>query len=288
MKTYRLLGGLVLTSVILTGCASAPESPEGANLVRQKLTSLQSDPTLANKAPSALEEAEMAVRLAEEPLSESDANRALGAHRVYVADRRVEIATATATTRQTEEERAQLAEERASSRLDARTREADRARADAKRTESEGALARAQSDAEAAELQRQIDALKAEATERGLVLTLGDLLFEFDSSELKAGNTNNLGRLVTFLREYPERNAAIEGHTDNVGSEEYNRELSRRRAESVRSYLVMQGVEARRLTATGLGQSRPLASNDSEGGRQQNRRVEIIIDNPPVAMGTSQ
>ncbi|MFL1405902.1 OmpA family protein [Marinobacter sp. M1N3S26] len=288
MNTHRLLGGLMLGSVLLAGCASTPQSPQGADLAREKLNRLQSDPVLANKAPTALEAAERAVRLAEQPLSDSGQNQVLGAHRVYVADRQVEIAMAKASTRQAEEERAQLAEQRATSRLDARTLEADRARADADRMQQEGEQAQALSAARAADLQRQIDELEAEATERGLVLTLGDLLFEFDSSELKAGNTSHLTRLVAFLTEYPERNAAIEGHTDNVGNMDYNRELSQRRAEAVRSYLVQQGIAAQRLTAIGLGQNQPLASNDSAAGRQSNRRVEIIIDNPPVASANAQ
>lgn len=282
MKTYRLLGGLILGSVLLAGCAGAPQSPEGADFVRNKLTMLQSDPELANKAPGAIEEAEKAVSLAEQPLSGSESDQALGAHRVFVADSQIEIALARATTRQLEEQRAQIAEERAKARLQARTTEADRARADADRMASESAQARALSAAEAAELQRQIDNLKAEATERGLVLTLGDLLFETGSAELQAGNTSNLEKLVTFLQKYPERDAVIEGHTDNVGSAAYNQQLSERRAESVRSFLVQQGVSSQRLTTRGLGQTRPLANNDTEQGRRSNRRVEIIIDNPPA------
>ncbi len=288
MNTHSLLGGLMLGSVLLVvGCASTPQSPDGAELVRSKLNSLQTNPALANKAPAAVKEAEIAVSVAEQPLTDSEEHQALGEHRVYLADRRVEIAMAKAQTRLAEDQRAQLAEERARSRLDARTLEADRARADAERTQREAEQARALSAAEAAELQKQIDNLKAEATERGLVLTLGDLLFGFDSAELKAGNTSNLDRLVTFLKEYPERNAVIEGHTDNVGNETYNRELSQQRAEAVRSYLVQQGIGAERLTAVGLGQSQPVASNDSEAGRQSNRRVEIIIDNPAPAVSSS-
>lgn len=290
MMTNRLLCGMTFGSVLLAGCVAAPQSPPGADLAREKLTRLQSDPALATKAPAALEVAEVAVRLAEQPLTASDEDQSLGAHRVYVADHQVEIAMAKAATRHAEDQRAQLAEQRAEVRLDARTREADgaradadRARGDADRIASEGEAARVASAAEAAKLQRQIAELKAEATDRGLVLTLGDLLFEFDSSDLKVGVTSNLGKLVTFLKEYPTRNAAIEGHTDNVGSADYNRGLSQRRAESVRSYLVQQGIGAQRLSATGLGQSQPLASNDSDSGRQRNRRVEIIIDNPPVA-----
>jgi outer membrane protein OmpA-like peptidoglycan-associated protein len=290
MISNRWLYGLTICALLLSGCASAPQSPAGSDLVREKLTRLQTDPVLANKAPDALEVAERAVRLAEQPLTRSDDDQALGAHRVYLADLQVEIAMAKAATRHSEDEREQLAQQRARVRLDARTREADRARTEvdrarveADRMASEGAAARAASAAEAAELQRQIAALQAEITDRGLVLTLGNVLFGFDSANLQAGATGSLDRLVTFLKEYPTRNASIEGHTDSVGNADYNQRLSQRRAESVRSYLVQQGIGRERLTASGLGQTQPVASNDSDSGRQLNRRVEIVIDNPPLA-----
>jgi outer membrane protein OmpA-like peptidoglycan-associated protein len=236
----------------------------------------------------------------------------------------VEIARAKATTRYAEDQRARFAEARDAARLAARTREADRARddadyarADASRARDSASrarddAARAQDDASrargaadaarsaeavtaadaarrAAELQRQIDVLEAEATDRGLVLTLGDILFATGSAELQGGAASRLNKLVNFLNQYPERRVLIEGHTDNVGSAGYNQGLSQRRAESVRSYLTQQGIEWQRLSASGMGLNRPIAGNDSTAGRQQNRRVEIIIENPPlVSSGDSQ
>jgi len=281
-------------SFVLVGCATAPRSPEGAAEVRSKLTRLQSDPNLADRAPVAIREAEAAVRIAEEPLA-NDA--ALGAHRVYMADRKVEIAIAQASTRYAEDQRAKLGEERERARLDARTREADRARADADAARASAADAAriASADADAArtaasdaarqadELQRQIDALQAKATDRGLVLTLGDVLFSSGRADLKVGATSNLNRLVTFLNQNPSRNVEIEGHTDNVGGDDYNQALSQRRADSVRSFLIQQGISSRRITATGKGEHQPVTDNDSESGRQENRRVEVIIENPPPA-----
>jgi outer membrane protein OmpA-like peptidoglycan-associated protein len=303
----RALTAALVVAAALAGCATTPQSPAGAEAVRNKLSGLQRNTDLATRAPVAIKNAEEAVVLAELPESK---DRELGAHRVYMADQSVEIAIAKAKTRFAEDQRAGLSEARGKARLDARTREADQARgaaelargdaeiaqaeADVARDQAEQArLAaeadRAQADAaasqaalDAAELQRQIDALKAEATERGLVLTLGDLLFAFDSAELKSGGTITLDRLVTFLNQYPERRVAIEGHTDNVGSAEYNRELSQRRADSVSRYLQSKGISGDRLAAKGLGKEAPLVSNDSDSGRQQNRRVELIIDNPPV------
>jgi outer membrane protein OmpA-like peptidoglycan-associated protein len=127
------------------------------------------------------------------------------------------------------------------------------------------------------DLQTQINMLQAKVTDRGIVLTLGDVLFETGKSDLKS--TAALDRLVAFLNKYPDRSVAIEGYTDSVGSEEYNQALSERRANSVRNYLTGQGIAGARLTATGRGESSPVADNSSATGRQQNRRVEVIISN---------
>lgn len=294
MMNMKWWMGLAFSSALMIGCASAPQSPVGADAVRDDLARLQADPVLANKAPEALERAEVAVRLAEQELSDSAEDQALGAHRVYLAERQVEIARAKAATRHAEDQRELFAAQRADARLDARTAEANRAQAAADRADDRSerlanereqareasAASEARAQAEAAELKRQIEQLEAEATDRGLVLTLGDLLFAFDSAELKVGSSSNLDRLVTFLESYPDRNAVIEGHTDNIGNAEYNRGLSERRAESVRQYLVDHGIASDRLRASGLGQTKPLVDNGSDAGRQRNRRVEIIIDNP--------
>jgi outer membrane protein OmpA-like peptidoglycan-associated protein len=125
--------------------------------------------------------------------------------------------------------------------------------------------------------------LQAKPTDRGLVVTLGDVLFMTGRADLQPGAVGNLGRLVTFLNKYPGRTVAIEGYTDSVGSEDYNQRLSERRADSVKSYLIGQGIGSTRLSASGKGESDPVAANDSASGRQQNRRVEVVISNPPAA-----
>jgi len=128
-----------------------------------------------------------------------------------------------------------------------------------------------------------MDDLKAEVTDRGLVLTLGDVLFATGSADLQSGANSNLDKLVTFLNEHPERKVLVEGHTDNVGGEELNQRLSRQRAEAVRNYLTEKGIAAERLSAEGIGMDRPVADNSTRTGRQQNRRVEIIIGNTQSA-----
>lgn len=257
---------LALSAVLLVGCAGTPETPSGAADVRSNLSALQSDPDLAERAADAVREAEEAVRLAEQPLPASEAR--LAEHRVYMAEQKVEIARARATTSYAEDQRERLADDREEARLAARTEEADRARRSS------------------AELQSQIDTLQAEATERGIVLTLGDVLFATGSADLQGGDDDNLNRLVDFLEEHPERGVMIEGHTDSVGDAQSNQRLSERRADSVRSYLVQRGIARDRLSTSGQGQDRPVASNESDSGRQQNRRVEVIIENAPDRSAT--
>ncbi len=286
-----------VAAVLLAACAAVPPKPDGAAEVRSKLTQLQSDSNLANRAPVALKEADTAVRTAEQP----QADRDLAAYRVYMADRKVEIARAQAQTNLAEDQRSVLSAQRESARLDARTHEADVAKGQVATARAEGAeqkvmaeqarsdadsarLVAASSEEQSAELRRQIEALQARPTDRGLVLTLGDVLFTSGRADLKTGATGNLNRLVAFLNQYPDRTVAIEGYTDSVGGEDYNQQLSERRADSVKSYLAGQGIGAVRLSASGRGDSDPVAGNDSAAGRQQNRRVEVIISSPSTSL----
>lgn len=266
---------VLLSSLLLSACAMSPTSPDGSEDVRAKLTQLQQNPDMMTHARVELRDAEAAVELAEQPVDDN----AVAAHRIYMADRMVEIARAKGKVGALEAERELLGEQRDEARLAARTREADRAHAEAESARSSQAQAAAMSAREAEELQRQIDTLEAEATERGLVLTLGDVLFATGSAEIQGGTNQNLEKLVNFLKQYPDRQVLIEGHTDNVGSATFNQTLSRQRAESVRRFLVNRGIESSRLSVSGYGYERPVASNDTATGRQQNRRVEVVIEN---------
>lgn len=111
-----------------------------------------------------------------------------------------------------------------------------------------------------------------------------DMLFSFDSAEIKPGAYPSLDKTADILMRYENTMIQIEGHTDNVGTEEYNMELSRRRADAVGEYLVSQGVNPARIRTVGFGESEPIAGNDSPWGRAQNRRVEMRLQ-PIVAEG---
>jgi outer membrane protein OmpA-like peptidoglycan-associated protein len=312
-NTFTRFATLVAAILLLSACATSQKAPDGPIDARVALTALQSNPLLATRAPVEMRDAEAAVKAAEMTARDS----AHYSHRMLMADQKVEIARARAQSRQYEDQRKALSEQSERARLDARTLEADRARRDAQfaredadsaRTSADSARSAAEtaradaarardeatasqaevaasraevaaSRAERLELERQIAELNARETDRGLVVTLGDLLFATGRSDLMGAAAPNLNKLAAFLDEYKDRTVLIEGHTDSVGSRESNQLLSQRRAESVRSYLVDRGVAANRLTTSGLGQGSPVASNDTATGRQQNRRVEVIISN---------
>ena len=149
--------------------------------------------------------------------------------------------------------------------------------------EQKAAIAQAQAIEQRSqkELQRSqkelMQQLRAKQTAQGLVVTLEDVLFEVNGADLQPGAQPQLLRLVEFLKLNPDRKVLIEGYTDSIGSSEYNLQLSLLRAESVQSFLVGNGLPADRITAIGYGETRPEAPNDSATGRQQNRRVEVVI-----------
>jgi outer membrane protein OmpA-like peptidoglycan-associated protein len=299
----KSLIAIAVASVLLAACATAPVRPSGADEARAKLTRLQSNPDLANRAPAAIAEAEAAVVVAEQPQPDGS----LAAYRVYIADRKIDIAASQAQTKFYEDQRADLEAQQQKARLDARTHEVEvardqtmRAKADndaqklvASQAQSDADQARSDTDAanatsaalteKAAAMQRQIDELDMKVTNRGLVLTLGDVIFATGRAELMTGATGHLDKLVSFLQQYTDRTVLVEGFTDSTGTQAYNQDLSERRARSVSDYLSVHGVASGRISASGRGMSDPVSANDTATGRQQNRRVEVIVSNPAMA-----
>ena len=167
---------------------------------------------------------------------------------------------------------------RAKAEAEAKTREAEQARL-AARAEAEKA---ARAKAEADQLTKELSDLKAKQTERGIILTIGDVLFATGKADLSPDAMRSVDKLVEFLQKYTNRNVLIEGHTDSVGSDEFNLTLSQKRADSLKEALTGKGIAGERITTVGYGKKYPVASNDTVAGKQQNRRVEVSILNEGV------
>jgi outer membrane protein OmpA-like peptidoglycan-associated protein len=258
--------------VFIAACSTVPERVESLEYARQAVQSVNRDPLVGQAAPDALREAESALREADAAFQ---AGKDLGLieHKAYLARRYAEVAQEQIADARIQEEIKRSAVERTEVQLEARTAEAEKAQADAAQARSEADIAKD----EAARLQEQLAALNAKTTERGVVLTLGDVLFDTGQASLKPGAQDTLARLATFMRDAPDRRVLIEGHTDSRGSAEFNVDLSQRRAQAVREALIRQGITGDRIAAVGAGESYPLASNDTAAGMQLNRRVEIVI-----------
>lgn len=266
----RLLSGMGLT-LALGACASAPQPNAALESAHAAVTAAEMDPNVAKYAALDLEAAKRDMAIADDAaLHHKDAAIAQPA---YMAAQNARLAQMHAAAKADDARVAAGQAERDQIMLAARNREVQ----NAKSQRDEAANERDQATAEAARLQAEVDQLKATPTPRGLVLTLGDVLFDTGRSELNSGAARKLDQLAQFLIEHKDRRVEIDGFTDSVGSDAYNEELSRRRADAVKSALLTRGVEASRISTEGYGKAFPVARNTDSGGRQLNRRVEVVI-----------
>ncbi len=314
MKTYLesklasvpavvLLAGILL----LAGCGGPPDNNPLLTASSDAYAAAAANPDVVSKAPEELKLAEADLRRGERLLKEGAATEDIE-HYAYLTKQRVAIARETARLRQAEESIAEAEGVRNEVQLQARTAEAERARdeADASRREAdrktrEAEAARdlaAQRSTEVQAANRQVDAanaqarllaeriaqMEAEETARGLVLTLGDVLFDVGKSDLNHGSQDAITRLADFLTEYSRRNVQIEGFTDNTGSTATNQALSTARAATVKAALMARGISDSRVRTLGFGESYPKATNGTADGRRQNRRVEVIISDDSGAI----
>lgn len=290
---------LPLISAVVVGCAGTPKN----SLVQEaesRYNQAQSDPQVAKHARGELHDAGEAVNNAKQALEKKEDKEVVN-HLAYVAQQRIAIAQATAERKSAEEELDKIATERAQIQLDVRTAEAEAAKQRAQQAESQlqAAETQLQSQSQAAEqaqreraltseqlqeaqaklqqMQSELQDLNAKQTNRGMVITLTDVLFDVNKADLKPGAQRSLDKLAQFLKEYPERTVSIEGFTDSTGSDQHNKQLSEQRAQAVRDALAGMGVTPDRIVVRGYGEEYPVANNDSAAGRQLNRRVEIVL-----------
>ena len=276
MKTQLLTGmGMAL---ILGACVSIPQPNAALENARIAVQTAEADPNVNKYAALDLDVARKDLSNAENAaLHHQDAAIAQSA---YLATQNARLAQAHAATKADDARVAAGQVERDQIMLAARTREADNAKlaaANAQRVADSALNQRDQANEETARVQAELDALKATPTPRGMVLTLGDVLFDTGRAELKSGASRKIDQLAQFLIEHPNRRVQIDGFTDSVGTDSYNEELSQRRANAVREALIARGVDSSRIGTEGYGKSYPVANNNDSGGRQLNRRVEVVI-----------
>ncbi len=264
----------LLGALLLTACVTSPPANRALDQARAAHGAAQADSAVLRYAAAELDVASRTLGEAERASSAGES-----AHLAYLAEQRSRIARELGQARSNEHQA-----------LEARLRDAeeerDRAQARAKEIEQERDL-NDRLAAQVRRLQAQVAELQARETERGWILTLGsDVLFDVGQARLKPGGRRAIANLARFMRQYPERRIAIEGFTDSSGSPQANQRLSERRAAAVRQALVQAGIEPGRIVARGLGEAYPVASNDNPGGRQLNRRVEILLGDTDARAAT--
>ena len=294
-------------ALLLGACSTMTPRPVALDEARVAVDAARANPRVTTYAAGELRDA-IATYEKAEVVYRAEGDSAEVRHLGYMARQRAAIAQETASMRQAEQAVVNATAERDRVRLAARAAEADAATRTAQAAESRAEMARraaleaerqavnaqrqaqlsqqdaatAQQQARAAELrntvlENELRELAATKSDRGIVVTLNDVLFDTGSATLRPGGQRVVARLAEFLRAYPERTLAIEGFTDSTGTAPLNQQLSERRAAAVRIALMDAGIAGSRILVQGYGEAFPVASNDTAEGRQRNRRVEIVI-----------
>jgi outer membrane protein OmpA-like peptidoglycan-associated protein len=271
MPKFSTIPLTLITIGVMSGCGSVPPNP-ALTQAHNNYNSARSNAEVVSSAPIELQDASNSLSKADQAFSEDEEDAVVN-HLAYLANQQVSIAQEVAKRKTAETAVTTAGAKRDQVRLVARTAEADTAK-------QQLAIAGANSERDKAliaEQEAQLKALNATKTERGMMITLGDVLFSTNKAQLKSGGVRNIEKLGIFLTQYPEFKVSIEGHTDSRGTEEHNQELSEARANTVHNALMDMSISSERVATIGYGENFPIASNDNSGGRQLNRRVEIIL-----------
>src|SRR5476649_500277 len=253
MKKLTFIPAVFAVSLFMAACSSTPTTTSMLDRARGDYMAAQNNPSVAASAPLEFKAASDALNRANDAAAKNDSLEHID-QLAYIATQKIATAQQVAHQKAEEARIADAGRQRDEVRLQQRTQEADQAKA-------------------AADQAR----MQAKQTERGMVITLSDVLFNTDRAELSADGMSTARKLADVLTQNPERTVLIEGFTDSTGSAAHNLDLSQRRAESVRAALVGMGVAASRVATKGYGEAYPVAANDTSGDRQLNRRVEIVL-----------
>ena len=269
----RIAAGAVVA--LLVACATTPETSPELERARSRVQALESNPLSQQAATRELTAARGALAQAEQALQDRRDTESV-AHLAYLAEQRAELGFARIDEAESRQRISKAEAERDKVLLESREAKARAAEQAAQASRSDALQARAELES----LQQQYAELAAQKTDRGMVMTLGDVLFDTDQATLKPGASEIIGRLATFLSRNETTRIRVEGHTDSTGDDAYNEELSRRRAQAVADALSARAIASTRVEVVGRGEGFPVATNDTSAGRQQNRRVEIVFSDP--------
>lgn len=307
MNTFRKTTLTLLATAALAACSSMPDTNARLEQARSDYATAQADAQTRTLAAAELKQAGDSLAQANAAFERRE-DTAQVDQLAYLARQRIALAQEAGNRKGAEAAVAEAAAARDRLRLEARTREADNAtrqagmatqqaanadrnarasqqQANASQMQADAATRRADASQQQAgdaerrnmALEQQMRDLNARQTARGMVITLGDVLFDTGRAQLRSGGTEGVQKLGAFLKQYPGRKVQIEGYTDSVGGETMNLALSERRANAVMDALVDMGVARAQVTTRGFGEANPVAGNDNAAGRQQNRRVEIVL-----------
>jgi len=287
--TMKFLKALAFAgTVALAACSTVPTTTPTLDEARADFVAANNNPQVATYAQMEFKQAGEALDRANQAAAKRESLDTID-RLACVAKQKIATAQEVAKAKAAETEVANAGRERDRVQLEARTAEADRAKRDAAAAQAQAAAAQAQAAAaqqqaaqqadRAARLEALLVELHAQKTERGMVVTIGDVLFATDRAELNANGMATVKKLAEIMTQNPDRTVMVEGFTDSTGSAAHNKDLSERRAASVAQALVGLGVPRERVATRGYGEAFPVASNDTAANRQLNRRVEIVLSN---------
>lgn len=293
MKKTHLAPIVLAVAALIAGCSSTPKTTSQLEQARSDYLVAQANPNVATYAPLEMKQASDAMAQANEEANDRGSDEKIN-NLAYLAKQKIALTQEVTKRKVAEAEIANAGKERDQMRLDSRTNEANAAKLSAEKATLAAQLAQSnaakaqldaanaqrqtqEAQARNAQLEAQLADLAAKKTERGMVITLGDVLFGTDLSRLTPDGMRSAQKLADVLKQNPQRNVLIEGFADSTGAADYNQGLSERRATAVRTALLDMGVARERIDMRGYGESFPVAANDSAGNRQLNRRVEIVL-----------
>lgn len=281
MKKTLIAPSLLVIAALLGACSSAPTTTSLLEQTRSDYRLAQSNPKIASYAPLEMTQAGEAMAQANLAAQKNDSAKEVD-RLAYLAKQQIAVTQEVAKQKSSEADIANASKARDQIRLEQRTVEANQAKRTAQI--AQGDLAQAQLETLEAKmvnaaLEAQLVALAAVKTERGIVITFGDVLFGTDQARLTPEGTRTAQRIADVLQQNPQRSVLIEGFTDSTGAAAHNQALSERRAGAVQNALQDMGVARNRIVMRGYGESYPVAGNDTGSDRQLNRRVEIILSN---------